>query len=259
MSEQDKPKGRPMPGTSGMGTHEVDVFEYGGERDGERQKMNERLFMHLLVYEAPPEMHGAEVIEELGKALKEASVGAVVYADANHPQGLGLLTWSSDPGDFVTKVRPVLQREAFRKLRLNPGYTMMGRTYATGYEPDLEYFMLRRPIENVTEEGWDWAVWYPLRRNGAFARLPGREQGGILREHAVIGRAYGEAGLAHDVRLACHGIDANDNEFVIGLIGKELHPLSHVVQSMRKTRQTSEYIVQMGPFFVGHVAYRTGV
>jgi hypothetical protein len=26
---------------------------------------------------------------------------------------------------------------------------------------------------------------------------------------------------------------------------------------MRKTRQTSEYIVQMGPFFVGHAVRRT--
>ena len=32
---------------------------------------------------------------------------------------------------------------------------------------------------------------------------------------------------------------------------------SHVVQSMRKTRQTAEFISQMGPFFVGHVAFRS--
>ena len=61
----------------------------------------------------------------------------------------------------------------------------------------------------------------------------------ILREHGGIGRLYGEQDLAHDIRLACHGIDTNDNEFVIGLTGKELHPLSHLVQTMRKTRQTS--------------------
>ena len=53
-----------------------------------------------------------------------------------------------------------------------------------------------------------------------------------------------------------HGLDAEDNEFVIGLVGKELHPLSHLVQTMRKTRQTSEFISQMGPFFVGHVVAR---
>jgi len=27
---------------------------------------------------------------------------------------------------------------------------------------------------------------------------------------------------------------------------------------MRKTRQTAEFIAQMGPFFVGHVARRVG-
>ena len=52
------------------------------------------------------------------------------------------------------------------------------------------------------------------------------------------------------------GLDAADNEFVIGLVGRELHPLSHLIQAMRKTRQTSEFIEKMGPFFVGHVAGR---
>ena len=45
-------------------------------------------------------------------------------------------------------------------------------------------------------------------------------------------------------------------EFVIGLVGKELHPLSHLVQTMRKTRQTAEFIAKMGPFFVGRVVGR---
>ena len=44
--------------------------------------------------------------------------------------------------------------------------------------------------------------------------------------------------------------------FLIGLIGKDLHPLSHVVQSMRSTKQTSQYMQQMGPFFVGRVTRR---
>ena len=136
------------------------------------------------------------------------------------------------------------------------GFTMLGRSYSTGYEPDLDFWLINRPIETVTNPLWPWAVWYPLRRSGAFARLPPQEQGAILREHGEIGKAYGTQDLAHDVRLACHGLDANDNEFVIGLLGKELHPLSHVVQTMRKTRQTSEFIVQMGPFFIGHSVFR---
>src|SRR2546421_36097 len=69
--------------------------------------------------------------------------------------------------------------------------------------------------------------------------------------------AYGDADLAHDVRLACHGLDVHDNDFVIGLIGRELHPLSHLVQTMRKTAQTSQYLQTLGPFFVGHVRWQS--
>ena len=112
------------------------------------------------------------------------------------------------------------------------------------------------PVKNVLAEDTPWHVWYPLRRSGAFARLDPQEVSGMMREHGAIGHAYGQLELAHDVRLACHGLDAKDNEFVIGLVGKELHPLSHLVQSMRKTRQTSEFIVQMGPFFVGYALAR---
>ena len=43
---------------------------------------------------------------------------------------------------------------------------------------------------------------------------------------------------------------------MIGLVGKDLHPLSHVVQAMRRTRQTSEFIAQMGPFFVGRAVFQ---
>ncbi|MEZ4440562.1 MAG: chlorite dismutase family protein [Polyangiaceae bacterium] len=249
--------GRPMPGTGGMGSHEVDVFEYGGEKDGERQKMNRRLFFQLLVFDTPSNLSPRACLESLGKALDASGIGGVIYEDAANPKGLGLLTFSEDPDDFVTKVRPIFAEGDLRGLVLKPEFTMMGRTYSSGYEDNLVFWLIERPQNNVLGEETPWAVWYPLRRSGAFARLPGREQGGILREHAVIGRAYGEAGLATDIRLACHGIDMNDNEFVIGLIGKELYPLSHVVQTMRKTRQTSEYIVQMGPFFVGRVAHRS--
>jgi chlorite dismutase len=140
---------------------------------------------------------------------------------------------------------------------MRPEYAMIGRSYSIGHEPDLAHALLRRSVENVLHPSYPWHVWYPLRRNGAFARLDPHEQSIILREHASLGMAYGQQGLGHDVRLACHGLDAADNEFLIGLVGPELHPLSHLVQAMRKTKQTSEYISQMGPFFVGYVMARS--
>lgn len=226
----------------------VDVRERGAPRDGAEQVMDRRLFMQLLAFEGG---HAAA----LSRALTEYGVASVIYEDVNHPRGLGLLTWSEDPTHFVTRVRPAVN--AVEGLRARPELSMLGRTYSTGYESDLEFWLLRRPVETALHAGWDWAVWYPLRRVGAFNRLEGREQGSILREHGQIGRAYGAADLAHDIRLACHGLDTNDNEFVVGLIGPNLHPLSHVVQAMRRTRQTAEFMEKMGPFFVGYAAART--
>jgi chlorite dismutase len=235
----------------------IDVTERGADRDGKPQVMDRRLFMQLLVFETGQELGPADAAKNLKSSLERRKVASVVYADVNDAQGFGVLSWSEDPTDFVTKLRPALQEPELHGLRARHEFTMFGRTYASGFEPDLQFWLLDRPRETVLNETWPWAVWYPLRRSGAFEKLEPREKGAIMREHASIGKAYGAQDLAHDIRLMCHGLDANDNEFVIGLIGKDLHPLSHVIQAMRKTRQTSEFIVQMGPFFVGRALFRT--
>jgi chlorite dismutase len=228
----------------------IDVNEYGGKKEGVRQSTNRRLFMQLLVFRVnTPEATSAALLG----ALRERKIPGVVYADAMDPWSLGLLTWGEDPACFVREVRPLFAQASLTGAVLRPDFGMIGRTYSTGHEPELEWTLLRRPIENVTNEAYRWHVWYPLRRKGAFAKLEPIDQSHILREHAALGIAYGQQELAHDVRLACHGIDAGDNEFVIGLVGRDLHPLSHLVQAMRKTRQTSEFIEKMGPFFVGYV------
>ena len=175
----------------------------------------------------------------------------------NDPYGVGLLTFHQAPGHFVTTVRSLVQGEPFRSLTPKPDYTMLGRTYAIGYENDLEEVLLNRPRRHVCNPEWPWAIWYPLRRAGAFELLSAKEQRTILMEHGGIGRAYGRADYAHDIRLACHGLDKNDNDFVVGLVGKELYPLSALVQRMRKTRQTSQYLEQLGPFFIGKVAWQS--
>jgi chlorite dismutase len=234
----------------------IDVREKGAPKDGAPQVLDRRLFMQLLAFETPAGKSPGALVAPLGEALKAAHVNAVLYEDVNHPAGFALLTWSEDPADFVTKVRPALEPHVAAGLRVRPELTMFGRTYSSGYEQDLEYWLLKRPHETALANEWPWAVWYPLRRSGDFEKVEPRERGAMMREHGDIGKAYGAADLAHDIRLACHGLDANDNEFVIGLVGKELHPLSHVVQAMRKTRQTAEFIVKMGPFFVGRVIWK---
>ncbi|MCL2779298.1 MAG: chlorite dismutase family protein [Polyangiaceae bacterium] len=240
-------------GGEAAGPPVVDINEYGAMKNGVRQQMNRRLFLQLLVFRVPAGTPADKTGAELAKVLASRQIAHVVYADTVDPRSLGLLTWSEDPAHFVKVVRPLFAEEPLAHVELRNDFAMLARTYAVGREPDLEWTLLRRSIENVTNSEFRWHVWYPLRRKGAFARLAPSDQGQMLREHAMLGHVYAEQKLANDVRLTCYGLDAGDNEYVIGLIGRELHPLSHVVQSMRKTRQTSEYIEKMGPFFIGYV------
>jgi chlorite dismutase len=221
------------------------------ERGANQQLSDRRLYMQLQVFT------GCTDGKPLVGALEATGMEAVLYEDVNDPRGVGVLTMSEDPAFFVTGVRDLFNRGPFAALMLRAELTMMGRTYASGFEADLDEWLLRRPRRTALNPAWPWGIWYPLRRTGAFARLDPREQGQVIREHSVIGRAYGDADLAHDVRLACQGLDMHDNDFVIGLVGKDLHPLSHLVQTMRKTVQTSQYLQTLGPFFVGHVLWQS--
>src|SRR5690606_6059029 len=142
-------------------------------------------------------------------------------------------------------------------LRAKPRSDMPGRSYWVGYEPALENVLLKRPLRRLLDPTYRWAVWYPLQRSKGFQRLPHEDQMRILTEHGTLAKRFGEAGLANDIRLACHGLDRHDNDFIVGLVGPTLHPLSAVVQEMRKTEQTAQYLDSLGPFFVGRVAWQS--
>lgn len=222
-----------------------DLSEKGGLKDGRPQRSDERLFMQLLVFT------GCRDVDAVRAHIDALGVDGVVYEDLNDPLGVGVLTASTDPNAFIDVVRPALVSGPMEGLTQKPQFSMFGRTYSLGYEPDLQDVLTERPLQTVLNPDWPWAIWYPLRRSGRFAQLPPDQQRTILAEHGQIGMAFGAADYAHDVRLACHGLDRDDNDFVIGLIGKALYPLSAVVQSMRRTQQTSLYLDRLGPFFIG--------
>lgn len=221
------------------------------ERGAGGQTADRRLFMQLQAF------GGCGDGKPLVAALERSRIEAVLYHDVSDPRGVALLVMSEDPAFFATGLREILGTEPFGSLVRKAELTMLGRTYSSGFEPELEDWLLRRPRRTVLNPAWPWGIWYPLRRTGGFARLSPQEQGAVLREHGTLGRAYGDADLAHDIRLACHGLDTHDNDFVIGLVGRDLHPLSHLVQAMRKTTQTSQYLQSLGPFFVGHVVWQS--
>jgi hypothetical protein len=242
-----------MTETTRRGPPPPDISEKGGMKNGEPQRSDTRLFMQFLAF------GDCANARPLIDVLTSAAVGGVLYEDVNDPRGVALLTFDEDPGFFLDRVRPLLNEPAFRSLVQKPEYTMLGRTYSIGYEPDLMDVLLQRPRRTVLNPAWKWGVWYPLRRSGRFAQLPAEEQRVILAEHGTIGMSFGAADYAHDIRLACHGLDKDDNDFIVGLIGKDLFPLSAVVQSMRKTQQTSLYLERLGPFFVGRAVWQSAL
>ncbi|MGH2537170.1 MAG: chlorite dismutase family protein [Candidatus Promineifilaceae bacterium] len=229
----------------------VDIRERGRAADGSPVSFNRRLFMQLLAY------GGRQDVAPLAAALEQAQIASVLYADLNDPRGIALLTLSEEPDYFLDRLHRFLKQPPFSQLTPKPEYTMLGRTYALGYEPDLEQALITRPRQRLLNPAWPWAIWYPLRRAGSFEQLSASEQWVILEEHGGVGRAFGKAGLAYDIRLACHGLDKNDNDFVIGLVGPQLHPLSAIVQRMRKTKQTSLHLERLGPFFVGKALWQS--
>lgn len=229
------------------------ISERGTGADGNPIYADRRLYMMFQAFE------GNGDPTPLIHALKDSPVVGALYLDVLDPRGVGLVACSDNPDFFAGAFRTLLTREPFASWSRKDEMTMFGRTYTIGYESDLEHVLVNRPMKRVVDPKYPWAVWYPLRRTGEFSRLPEKDQRSVLAEHGMIGNAFGTADFAHDIRLACHGMDKNDNDFVVGLVGKELYPLSFVVQTMRKTRQTSTYLERLGPFFVGKVIWQGGL
>jgi len=215
------------------------------------QRSDSRLFMQFMCF------GGCRDIGPVIDGVKKTGIQAVVYEDIHTPYGIAIVSITENPDDFMGPIRAMYRGPSFSTLSPRPELSMLGRTYSLGYEHDLKDALFDRPRRTALNPDWPWAVWYPLRRSGKFAQLPADEQKEILKEHGTLGMAYGQADYAHDIRLACHGLDQNDNDFVIGLVGKELHPLSKLVQTMRQTTQTSQYLESLGPFFVGKVVWQS--
>jgi chlorite dismutase len=220
-----------------------------GRRAGQVISLDRRLFMKFTAF------GGCADTEAAAKALAEDGVCGALYADANDSRGIGVMAAAEDPDYFVTSLRALFNRAPFADFVHKPEFDMLGRTYSIGYEPDLVETLFDRPRRKLLDPSNRWAIWYPLQRAKKFQTLPADHQRKILAEHGTLAHRY--AAHAADVRLACHGLDKNDNDFIVGLLGAQLHPLSAVVQEMRKTEQTSQYLDSLGPFFVGRAVWQS--
>jgi chlorite dismutase len=244
------PAGAPTATAPDTAPTPMDLAEKGRLK-GEVISLDRRLFMKFTAFTGCPDPTAA------AQALAAGGCDGALDVDANDPRGIGLIAVSEDPEYFVSGLRTLLNRPPFAELTHRPEFDMLGRSYSIGYEPDLEFTLLDRPRKNLTDPRNRWAVWYPLMRAKKFYVLPEEKQKSILGEHGTLAKRYGAGGHATDVRLACHGLDRDDNDFVIGLLGPNLHPLSAVVQEMRRTEQTSQYLDRLGPFFIGKVIWQS--
>ena len=241
-TSQQKPS-RPEP---------LDLREVGAPIDDKTQVSDQRLFFQLHVF---AQCYHPDVFIEHIQRSTDSPPCAVFYDDLNNPTGFGVLLMAQDPAFLMEQslVLKDMQRKFDREISYRPEMTMIGRTYSSGREPDLEEWLINKPINNVFNKNYPWAIWYPLRRKPEFYQLDSRDRGRILGEHARLGRSYAASGYASDIRLACFGLDTNDNEFLIGVVGPDLYPLSRLIQDMRQTEQTTKYIESLGPFFIGKV------
>jgi chlorite dismutase len=236
---------------SNWNEEQIDLREKGRAADGSGLYSDRRLYFQLLVFT------GTAETGPLVDWLKTQKFDHVLYANSSDFLGVGLLVINDDAEFFPGALRAALASSPFARLTPCPDMTMMGRTYSMGYENDLERILITRPRSRALDPQYPWVVWYPLRRRGSYWKLDPKEQREILMEHGNIGMSYGALNLAHDIRLACFGMDRNDNDFLVGLVGSSLHPLSAIVERMRKTKQTSEFLEKLGPFFIGRVIHQS--
>src|SRR4030095_3708305 len=150
MSETDKPP-----------AYQVDVAERGAGG----KTLDRRLFIQLQVFT------GCADPKPLAVALERSGAGAGLYPDLNDPRGVGCLALGEPPPSLVPRSREVLSAEPFEALTHRPELAMVGRTYASGFEPDLTEWLLERPRRTVLNPACARAIWDPLRRTRAVARL----------------------------------------------------------------------------------------
>ncbi len=147
----------------------VDLRETGAPIDGEPQVSDKRLFFQLHVFECRviPEV----IVKNIQSS--RSSQTAVFYDDLNNPTGLGVLFIDESPTHLMLQSHALQTMQRKGEILYRPEMTMIGRTYSSGREPDLEEWLINKPLRNVLNPEFPWAIWYPLRRNPEFYRSSG--------------------------------------------------------------------------------------
>ena len=123
---------------------QAEIQERSVSQEGTRQTLSKRLFMQLQVYGNCRDTGG------LVEPVKRSGLECVLYQDVNDPRGIGILSMSEDPAVFVSRLKSLLTTGPFQECQPKPDFTMLGRSYAVGYEQDLEDW------PNIVKSGFGW-------------------------------------------------------------------------------------------------------
>ena len=63
-------------------------------------------------------------------------------------------------------------------------------------------------------------------------------------------------GLGTDIRLACHGMDKNDNDFVVRPVGRSYRRCRRLCSACAKPSRRRFTWSDLGPFFVGKAIWQ---
>src|SRR5437867_12724279 len=77
------------------------------------------------------------------RAVGSSRIEGAVYHDVNDPRGVGMLGISEDPTFFASAFRDLLNTEPFAALSLRPQFTMLGRTFTSGFEDVIVVWLFR--------------------------------------------------------------------------------------------------------------------
>ena len=97
-----------QPTETRRGPEPPDISEKGGVKNGQPQRSDARLFMHLLAF------GGCADARTLVDAIEGARTGGVLYEDVNDPRGVALLTFGSGPGRLSRRHAPLLNTPPVR-------------------------------------------------------------------------------------------------------------------------------------------------
>jgi len=117
------------------------------EKGAPPQTSDRRLFVQFLAF------GDCDDVAAVGRALEGGGVAGAVYADLHDPRGIGVVVMDENPDTFVTGLREVFVKPPLASLRLKPEHALLGRTYGSGFEPNLEDWLLHRPRRVILGEG----------------------------------------------------------------------------------------------------------